>query len=58
MPLFEKPHVAHEKHLCSLVSGGTTISDYKKLVMNPKYLCRNCGRAAEKSENLCDPVAM
>jgi hypothetical protein len=56
MPLFDKPHVNHEKHLCSMVASGATIDEYKNLVKDPKYLCRGCGRLANKSENLCDPV--
>jgi hypothetical protein len=56
MPIFEKPHVNHEKHLCSIVSAGPTVEEYKKLVKNPKFLCRGCGRVAEKEENLCNPA--
>lgn len=33
MPIFEKPHVEHEKHLCSKVQSGITLEDYKKLVI-------------------------
>jgi hypothetical protein len=56
MPLFEKQHIKHEKHLCSIVESGTTLSEYKKLIINPKYVCRQCGRSANKSESLCDPT--
>jgi hypothetical protein len=57
MPLFDRPHVNHEKHLCSYVVWAT-LDDYKKLIKNPAFVCRQCGRAATKAENLCDPVAL
>ncbi len=58
MPLFEKPHVEHEKHLCSIVDSGATLEEFKKLVKNPKFICKQCGRAAAKEENLCAPVPL
>lgn len=56
MPLYEKTHVGHEKHLCNLVGMGVTLEEYKKLVKNAAFVCRLCGRVASKAENLCDPV--
>jgi hypothetical protein len=58
LPLYEKPHVDHDKHLCSLVAEGMELADYKELVRNPKYVCRICGRAAAVEKNLCDPVLL
>ncbi len=58
MPLYEKLHVNHDQHLCSLVAEGTELDDYKQLVRNPKYICRICGRAAASEKNLCDPVIL
>jgi hypothetical protein len=58
MPLYENPHKNHEKHLCNLVAEGTDLSDYKDLVRNSKFVCRNCGRSAGRAENLCDPVPL
>ncbi len=58
MPLYEKPHINHDKHLCSLVAEGMELADYKELVRNPKYICRICGRAAAGEKNLCDPVPL
>ena len=58
MPLYEKPHKNHAKHLCSLVAEGTDLSDYMELVKNPKYICRFYGRAAAKETNLCDPMSL
>jgi len=55
------PHPEHEKHLCLLQNVGyvgTNLADYKKLVMNPKYVCKNCGRAAANAKNLCAPEAL
>lgn len=58
MPLGEKRHIGHENHLCSLVGGGITLDEYRKLVRNAAFVCRLCGRVAAKSENLCDPVSL
>ena len=52
------PHEGHEKHLCLLQNTGylgTNTEDYKKLVRNPNFVCKGCGRAAAKEENLCAP---
>jgi hypothetical protein len=31
---------------------------YKKYVRNPQFVCKNCGRAAAKAENLCGAKAL
>jgi hypothetical protein len=52
------PHPAHEQHLCYLQNLGyveSNLDDYKKLVKNPQYVCKNCGRAAVSEKNLCNP---
>lgn len=52
------PHPEHEQHLCYLQNIGyvqSNLEDYKKLVKNPQYVCKNCGRAAASSGNLCKP---
>lgn len=52
------PHPAHEQHLCYLQNLGyveSNLDDYKKLVKNPQYVCKNCGRAAASEKNLCNP---
>lgn len=52
------PHSGHEKHLCYLQNLGyvtSNLADYKKLVASPKFVCKNCGRTAVSSENLCAP---
>ena len=55
LPLFEKPHLDHAKHLCMKVETGMTLDEYKKLVRDAKWICRQCGRVAASSTNLCDP---
>jgi len=59
MAKVEMPHPGHEVHLCYLNNLGFQISnpeEYKKLVRDAKYMCKVCGRAAAKKENLCKPV--
>ena len=54
----KSPHPGHQEHLCVAKSVGylkTNLEDYKKLVRNPKYVCRECGRTAVSDKNLCDP---
>ena len=58
MPLFEKIHGDHETHLCGKVSKGTTINEYKTLVQNAKFLCKQCGRVANIENNLCEPLPL
>lgn len=58
MPKPKMPHPAHEEHLCYLQNVGyidSNLEDYKKLVKNPKFVCKNCGRAAADEKNLCNP---
>lgn len=45
----------HTKHICALASE-KKFEVIKNLALNPKYICANCGRAAESDENLCNPV--
>ena len=32
------------------------IEEFKKVVKNPAFLCRKCGRVADKEERLCKPL--
>jgi hypothetical protein len=52
------PHLGHSKHLCHLAESGADLDEYKGLVKNAKFVCKVCGRAAAKAENLCEPVAL
>jgi len=52
------PHPDHEKHLCLLKNIGyvkKNLEEYKALVRDPAYVCRKCGRAAARKNNLCKP---
>jgi len=31
------------------------LKELKKLVAEPRFICRKCGRAARKEDNLCKP---
>ena len=58
MPDTKMPHPNHEQHMCYLQNLGylqSNFEDYKKLVSDSKYVCRNCGRTAEEEKNLCAP---
>jgi len=53
-----EPHPGHEAHLCMAENLGfvkSNLEDYKKYVRNPQFICKKCGRAAAKAENLCQP---
>ena len=58
MPIYEKAHTNHEKHLCQIFEGGVAVDQWKGLVKEGKYFCRKCGRVAAKAENVCDPVPL
>jgi hypothetical protein len=58
MAKVEMPHPGHDKHLCYLNNLGFQNSnpkEYKELVRNPQFMCKNCGRVAESDKNLCKP---
>ncbi len=42
-------------HLCDLVNEGKFVQ-IKSLAEDPGYMCMACGRLADNSENLCNPV--
>jgi len=55
------PHPGHEKHLCLLQNTGyikENFADYKNLVRDPKFVCKNCGRTAASDANLCAPEVL
>lgn len=45
----------HKGHLCVLASENR-FDEIRKLVKNPKFVCFNCGRAADSAKNLCNPM--
>lgn len=45
----------HSQHICELAAEKKW-SVIKDLMKQPQYICVNCGRAADSSENLCNPV--
>jgi len=47
----------HSGHLCVLVSKGK-FDEIRKLVKEPRFICFNCGRVADKEENLCNPMPL
>ena len=52
------PHKGHEECLCVAHAMNyikTNLEDYKKLVRNSKFVCKECGRTAADEKNLCDP---
>ena len=46
--------------LCSMTCCGckVDVKALKPLVNEPKYICKSCGRVANKKTNLCNPVAL
>jgi hypothetical protein len=44
----------HTHHICELAKE-KKFGQIKMLMRAPNYLCANCGRAADKSEHLCNP---
>ncbi len=44
-------------HLCVL-AGKEKFDKIKKLTQNPKFICFNCGRVADESSNLCNPMPL
>lgn len=47
----------HEGHLCVLASEGH-FETIKTLTREPAFICFNCGRVADKEENLCNPMPL
>jgi hypothetical protein len=57
----QMPHIKHDQHLCYLQNMGyveSYFNDYKELIKNARFVCKNCGRSAANEENLCKPEKM
>ena len=47
----------HPGHLCVLASQGK-FEEIKAVIKNPKFMCFNCGRIADREGNLCNPMPL
>ena len=47
----------HSGHLCVLVSE-QRFDEIRKLVLEPRFICFNCGRVADSDRNLCNPMPL
>lgn len=53
------PHIGHSNHLCDMVEKGqVSLAQIKSLAKDPKFICKKCGRAANSSDSLCEPVEL
>ena len=51
----------HIDHLCKLIAQGMHQrhpEEYRGLVSDPQFVCKNCGRVANQKTRLCNPVAL
>ncbi len=58
---FKMSESGHENHLCYLTNlrqHEQTPESYLKLVREPQYMCKRCGRAAADKKSLCKPVKL
>ncbi|OEF95855.1 hypothetical protein [Desulfuribacillus alkaliarsenatis] len=55
----DKKKSMQDKVLCKLCKDDCIkkcLEEYVELVNDPKYICKKCGRLANKQKNLCKPV--
>lgn len=47
----------HQGHLCVLASAAR-FEEIIALAKEPRFICFNCGRVADKAANLCNPMPL
>jgi len=47
----------NEETLCEFMEHGS-LDEMRERVRNPKWICKACGRAANKKEYLCEPAEL
>jgi hypothetical protein len=47
----------HEGHICVLASKDM-FNVIKEITQSPEYICFNCGRVADQSRHLCNPMPL
>ena len=55
----KKKKNAGKRKLCKLVKKDFLkkhVKEYEELVLNPRYICGKCGRAAKDAKSLCRPI--
>jgi hypothetical protein len=55
------PHEGHENHLCYLQNIGYLeefFEEYEDMVKDARFICKTCGRVAEKESYICKPKRM
>jgi hypothetical protein len=60
-PMIGKKAMKGEQKLCFIGDIGkekSTLDNYKKLVKEPRFICKGCGRTAASDSNLCSPERM
>ena len=55
-----KREAGHGIKMCALTCCPCNLdmAKIKALVKEPKYICKSCGRVANKAGNLCQPTAL
>jgi hypothetical protein len=50
----------HGEKMCAMTCCpcNLNLDEIKALARHPQFICRACGRVAEKAENLCQPESL